>query len=164
MRSFAADHPRVQLALSLHATTDAGRAAIMPAAGRPGHDLAAVAACLRDLFPGGKGHRRHVLIEYLLLDGVNDSLEDAERLLTLLDGVAAKINLLNFNPHEAAVFGRSGRGEAFRQALVAGGRVCTVRASRGGDDAMAACGQLGDAGAGERVAAGRMARLARAGV
>jgi 23S rRNA (adenine2503-C2)-methyltransferase len=197
LRSFAASHRRAQVALSLHATTDAGRAAIMPAAARPGHDLAAVAACLREVFPntgrgsnegndggggapggreggddsegggrgGGSGHRRHVLVEYLLLDGVNDSPADAARLLALLEGVAAKINLLNFNPHEAAVFGRSGRGDAFRAALVAGGRVCTVRASRGGDDAMAACGQLGDPGAaGGVVAKARLARLGKGGV
>ncbi len=191
MRAFAAAHPRVQVALSLHATTDAGRAAIMPAAARAGHDLASVAACLRDVFPGapppppgpggeggeggaragggggsaaggggGGGHRRHVLVEYLLLDGINDSVDDAARLLALLDGVAAKVNLLNFNPHAAAVFGRSGRGDAFRRALLDGGRVCTVRASRGGDDAMAACGQLGDpAAAGGVVAKARLARL-----
>lgn len=163
MHAFAASHPRVQLALSLHATTDAGRAAIMPAAARPGHDLAALTACLRALFPDGTGRRRHVLIEYLLLAGVNDTAEDAARLLGLLEGVAAKVNLLNFNPHEAAVFGRSGAGDTFRRALVEGGRVCTVRTSRGGDDAMAACGQLGEPGAGERVAGARAARLARGG-
>lgn len=166
LRAFAADHPRIQLALSLHATTDAGRAAIMPVTGRAGHGMADVAACLRDLFPddGAGGRKRHVLIEYLLLDGVNDSVADAERLLALLAGVAAKVNLLNFNPHEAAIFGRAGSeaADAFRAVLVRGGRVCTVRASRGGDGTMAACGQLGDPGAAVRVKGVREARLARA--
>lgn len=69
------------------------------------------------------------------------------RLLKLLDGIAAKVNLIVFNPHEGTKFLPSEDETvlAFRSVLVKGGRVCTIRNSRG-DDEMAACGQLGDVG------------------
>jgi 23S rRNA (adenine2503-C2)-methyltransferase len=63
----------------------------------------------------------------------------------LLDGIAAKVNLIVFNPHEGTHFLPSDDETvlAFRSILVRGGRVCTIRNSRG-DDENAACGQLGD--------------------
>lgn len=80
-------------------------------------------------------------VEYTLLRGVNDSLEDAGRLADWLEGVACVVNLITFNAHEGTPFGSSSveTSEAFRQALAARGQLCTFRDSRG-DDGMAACG------------------------
>ena len=68
------------------------------------------------------------------------------RLLLLLEGIEAKINLIVFNPHQGTRFQPSEPAvvSSFRSQLIQGGRVCTLRDSRG-DDGMAACGQLGDA-------------------
>jgi len=135
-----------QLAVSLHATTDEVRDWIVPVNRRyPIHELM---ASLRSLFPsqdGAGSTRRHVLIEYLMLRGINDTEDDARRLLELLEGIEAKINLLIFNPHVGTMFAASTDEQIarFRSILIQGGRVCTVRDSRG-DDQMAACGQLGD--------------------
>lgn len=89
--------------------------------------------------------RRRLLIEYVMLRGVNDTDDDATRLVALLQGVDAKVNLIAFNPHEGTRFRGSTpeRIASFRRILTDAGRVCTVRDSRGGDEA-AACGQLGD--------------------
>ena len=67
------------------------------------------------------------------------------RLLKLLEGIEAKVNLIMFNPYSGTKFQPSQIEQvlAFRSVLVAGGRVCTIRDSRG-DDEMAACGQLGN--------------------
>jgi len=169
---------RVQLAVSLHATTEEGRAAIVPANRR--HSLAAIVAALEADFPrrgkgwqtlaapgeGGGGaspppagpnhrHGRHVLVEYVLLAGVNDSTADAHRLVALLSRVEAKINLIPFNPHPGSPFAAPEQAvvDAFRDAVRRGGRVCTVRAAKGADAALAACGQLGDPAAGPPRAA-----------
>jgi 23S rRNA (adenine2503-C2)-methyltransferase len=83
----------------------------------------------------------------LLHRGVNDSDDDARRLLELTRNIRCKINLIVFNPHEGTAFQPSTpeRTQAFRSLLIEGGHVATVRSSRG-DDEMAACGQLGSAG------------------
>ncbi|CAI6011537.1 unnamed protein product [Closterium sp. NIES-65] len=157
-------HSDASLALSLHATTDEVRSSIMPINKK--HNLSALFACLIQLFPdptarpapdageGGDGRdgaglqqqskKRHVFIEYLMLDGVNDSLEDARRLVTLTAGIACKINLIVFNPHPGTALQPSPlpRVLAFQHELVQGGRKAYLRHSRG-DDEMAACGQLG---------------------
>ncbi|KAJ9526768.1 hypothetical protein QJQ45_017480 [Haematococcus lacustris] len=85
-----------------------------------------------------------LLIEYIMLRDVNDSLEDAARLVELLAGINAKVNLICFNPHSGTLFLPSlpEAVAAFRSVLIQAGRVCTIRSSRG-DDEMAACGQLG---------------------
>ncbi|CAI5501369.1 unnamed protein product [Closterium sp. Naga37s-1] len=152
-------HSQASLALSLHATTDEVRSSIMPINKK--HNLTSLFACLRQHFPdattqsaldageGGAGLRqqskkRHVFIEYLMLDGVNDSLEDARRLVALTEGIACKINLIVFNPHPGTALQPSPlpRVLAFQHELVQGGRKAYLRHSRG-DDEMAACGQLG---------------------
>lgn len=133
----------VQLALSLHATTDEIRDWIVPVNRKHGHNLASLMSCLEDHFP--TAGERSVLIEYVMLKGINDTDEDATRLLKLVERVRAKINLIVFNPHSGTRFQPSeeDRVNSFRSILIQGGRVCTVRDSRG-DDEMAACGQLGD--------------------
>mmetsp|Transcript_18048 Transcript_18048/g.45696 ORF Transcript_18048/g.45696 Transcript_18048/m.45696 type:complete len:488 (+) Transcript_18048:91-1554(+) len=138
---------KVQLAVSLHATTDEVRNWIVPVNRR--YPLAELMAVLKQHFPAVAGvyERRHVLIEYVMLRDVNDTEADATRLLELLQGIEAKINLIIFNPHAGTLFKASTSEQvlAFRSVLIQGGRVCTVRDSRG-DDEMAACGQLGDPG------------------
>ena len=132
----------VQLALSLHATTDEVRDWIVPV--NRTHNLASLMDCLAEHFPINSV--KSVLIEYVMLKGINDTDEDATRLLSLLGNrIKAKINLICFNPHSGTRFQPSEveRVKSFRSILIQGGRVCTVRDSRG-DDEMAACGQLGD--------------------
>ena len=144
MRRFVAETD-AQLAVSLHATTESQRQSIVPQNSK--HGLHEIVGALEELFPLGMtsgSHGRHVLIEYVMLRGVNDAEEDAERLAGLLAYVECKVNLIVFNTFEGAPFGPSNVEEvrAFRAILVKSGLVCTVRDSRG-DDKMAACGQLG---------------------
>lgn len=138
---------KVQLAVSLHATTNEVRDWIVPVNRR--YPLEKLMAVLKQHFPAVTGvyERRHVLIEYVMLRDVNDTDEDARRLLQLLAGIEAKVNLIVFNPHAGTMFKASTTEQvmSFRSILIQGGRVCTVRDSRG-DDEMAACGQLGDPG------------------
>ena len=71
------------------------------------YPLAEVVAALRELFPApshGMPHSRHVLIEYVMLAGVNDTAHDATQLLDLLAEVEAKVNLIVFNPHPGTRF------------------------------------------------------------
>ena len=134
----AAEGPTVRLALSLHAADDALRSELMPVNAR--HPLADVlAACL----DWRAARRRKVYIEYLMLDGVNDSYEQAIALAERLrPREAFKVNLIPYNPTGSG-FGGSAREAiaAFRGALVARGIPATVRLTRGRDIA-AACGQL----------------------
>jgi 23S rRNA (adenine2503-C2)-methyltransferase len=128
----------VSLAISLNGTTDEQRTAIMPVNKRwPIAEL--LAACRR--FPLG-GHRR-ITFEYVMLKGLNDSLEDAARMLKLLEGIPAKINLIPFNEHAAAEYKRPADEtvRAFQRYLLDRGLTATVRISRG-RDILAACGQL----------------------
>ncbi len=87
--------------------------------------------------------KKHVTIEYVMLDGVNDQPLHAKQLIQLLNGLPSKINLIPFNPFPHAPYGRSSRNRimAFQKALSDAGYVCTVRTTRG-DDIDAACGQL----------------------
>lgn len=88
LERFAASS-NVQLALSLHATTDEVRDWIVPVNRR--HNLAALTAVLRQHYGTGNAAGRRVLVEYTMLAGVNDSLQDAQRLVALLEGVDAKV-------------------------------------------------------------------------
>jgi len=126
------------LAISLHATTDAQRSALVPINKR--YDLAElIAVCKR--FPIRK--RSRITFEYVLLNGVNDTPEDARRLVKLLDGIKAKVNLLPLNEAPGIAFTRPSddRVNAFAKILADRGLRVTVRVSRG-RDIRAACGQL----------------------
>ena len=126
------------LAISLHATTEAQRAAIVPPTRKYG--LAAIVdACRR--FPVAK--RSRITFEYVLLSGVNDSLADARRLVKLLDGVKAKVNLIPLNAAPGIPFERPSDAavDAFARTLADRGMTVSVRRSRG-RDIRAACGQL----------------------
>lgn len=133
------------IAVSLHSPKEDIRNWIVPINRR--HSLGELVGLLEELFPKQSSMRckgRHVLIEYTMLNGINDGIEDAALLLDLLKNVKCKINLIVFNPHQGTTFQPSTPEavHAFRGALIQGGHVATVRDSRG-DDEMAACGQLG---------------------
>ena len=126
------------LAISLHATTEDQRAAIVPPTKKYG--LAAIVeACRR--FPVAK--RSRITFEYVLLAGVNDSPADARRLVKLLDGVKAKVNLIPLNAAPGIPFDRPSDAavDAFARILADRGMTVSVRRSRG-RDIRAACGQL----------------------
>jgi 23S rRNA (adenine2503-C2)-methyltransferase len=129
---------QVKLAISLNATTDEERTALMPVNKRYGIGEL-LEACRR--FPVRQGRR--ITFEYVLLKGVNDSDEDAGRLAHLLSGIPAKVNLIPFNPCPGLPFepAEPERVEQFRAILVERHVTSIVRKSRGQDIA-AACGQL----------------------
>ena len=137
MRKLGEETP-VKLAVSLNATTDAQRDAIMPVNRR--WPLAELLAACRE-FPVRNGRR--ITFEYVLLGGVNDSLEDAERLARLLRGLPAKVNLIPYNENPGLGFSAPDpeRVAAFADLLAARNLTAVVRKNRGRDIA-AACGQL----------------------
>jgi 23S rRNA (adenine2503-C2)-methyltransferase len=129
----------VALAVSLHAPNDALRDEIVPINKKyPIKDL--MAACERYLV---KAPRDFVTFEYVMLDGVNDTLEHAKQLLEVVRGVPCKFNLIPFNPFPNSGYGTSKpmQVRAFRDMLMQAGYVVTVRKTRG-EDIDAACGQL----------------------
>ena len=129
----------VRLALSLHAPEDGLRSELMPVNER--YPLGEVLAACRDWHAA---RRREVFVEYLMLDGVNDRVEQAHALAGLLREPrnAFKVNLIPYNPTEAGFDGSSrGAIEAFRSTLERRGVRATVRLTRG-RDIDAACGQL----------------------
>jgi 23S rRNA (adenine2503-C2)-methyltransferase len=126
------------LAISLHATTTEQRDRLVPVNRKYTlEDL--IEACKR--FPVAK--RRRITFEYVLLDRVNDTPEDARRLVRLLNGIKAKVNLLPLNEAPGIEFTRPSdeRVNAFAKILADRGVVVSVRRSRG-RDIRAACGQL----------------------
>ena len=137
-RMIAEDLP-CNLAVSLNATTDAVRERIMPINRK--YPIAELMQAVRD-YIAARGNKR-VLIEYVLLAGVNDSVEDARRLCQLLDGLDCTINLLPFNAYAGAGFDSPSDAavSAFRAVLVEASLVAVVRESRG-REISAACGQL----------------------
>jgi 23S rRNA (adenine2503-C2)-methyltransferase len=134
----ARENLRVNLAVSLHATSNGIRDRIMPVnRGFAIEEL--LAACRRFPLP----FRQRMTFEYVLLDGVNDAVEDARRLVRLLKGIRAKINLIPFNDWEGSGFARPPlpRILAFQAVLLEHGITATIRWSKG-EDIGAACGQL----------------------
>ncbi len=134
----AAEPLMPNLAISLHATTDATRDALVPLNKR--YDLEAlIDACRR--FPVAR--RSRITFEYVLLAGVNDTADDARRLVRLLNGLRAKVNLLPLNEAPGIAFSRptDDRVNAFAAILADRGLTVSVRRSRG-RDIRAACGQL----------------------
>ena len=128
----------VLLAISLHAVTDELRSRLMPI--NKAYNIEAVMDAVRG-FPIDM--RKRVMFEYLVIRGLNDSLADAKKLVRLLHGIRAKVNLIYFNPHEGSEFGRPEPSDMvkFQDYLCAHGITCTIRQSKG-LDISAACGQL----------------------
>lgn len=129
---------RPHLAVSLSATTEEERTALMPHNKK--YSLAGLMQACRD-YP--LPSRERLTFEYVLLDGVNDSLDDARRLVKLLDGIRAKINLLALNEDGELPFRASppGRVHEFQEYLASRNLSVFVRKPRG-LDILAACGQL----------------------
>jgi len=137
----AKENLRVNLAVSLHATSNEIRDRIMPVnRGFAIEEL--LAACRRFPLP----FRQRMTFEYVLLEGINDSAEDARRLVKLMKGIRGKINLIPFNDWEGSSFARPplARILDFQTVLLEHGIRATVRWSKG-EDIGAACGQLREA-------------------
>ncbi|MBC7961602.1 MAG: 23S rRNA (adenine(2503)-C(2))-methyltransferase RlmN [Steroidobacteraceae bacterium] len=138
MERLGREIPNVNLAVSLNATTDELRDRIMPVNRRyPLKEL--LKACKEFPLPG----RRKVTFEYVMLGGINDSLEDAKRLLRLISDIPNKVNLIPFNEHEGCDFKAPTQAaiDAFHSYLIDRHVTVITRDSRGGDIS-AACGQL----------------------
>jgi 23S rRNA (adenine2503-C2)-methyltransferase len=129
---------RVNLAVSLNATTDEVRSRLMPVNRR--YPLKQLMQVCRE-FP--LQPRQRITFEYILIRDVNDSDQDARRLVKLLHGIKAKVNLIPFNEHAASPFGAPSeeRVSRFQGILLDRGMVAIRRASKG-QDISAACGQL----------------------
>jgi len=127
------------LAVSFHATTDAVRDQLVPINRK--WNIATLLDALR-AYPGLSNSER-ITFEYVMLDGVNDSKDDAHRLVALLQGIPAKVNLIPFNEWPGAPYKRSSgnRIHAFADIIHNAGYASPIRTPRG-EDIMAACGQL----------------------
>ena len=145
------------LAISLHATTETQRTALVPPNKK--HPLASLIEACRK-FPLKK--RSRITFEYVMLAGVNDTPEDARRLTRLLAGIKAKVNLIPLNAAPGIAFDRPSDERVDRFARILAERYITVsvRKSRG-RDIRAACGQLIVEGGPKRTAAQQMALLMR---
>ena len=129
----------VALAISLHAPDDALRDELVPINRK--YPLRELLAACRGYFPAAS--KRSITMEYVMLNEVNDSPQQARALVKLLQGIACKVNLIPFNPYPGAHYVCSSpkRIEAFAAILQNAGFNVIVRRTRG-DDIAAACGQL----------------------
>jgi 23S rRNA (adenine2503-C2)-methyltransferase len=147
------------LAVSFHATTDEVRDKLVPINKR--WNIETLLEALR-AYPRLANSER-ITFEYVMLDHVNDSKEDAHRLVKLIEGIPAKINLIPFNEWPGAPYKRSSgnRIHAFSDIIHDAGYASPIRKPRG-EDIMAACGQLKSAT--ERARKSRKQIEAEAGV
>ncbi len=128
----------VNLAVSLNATTDEVRSFLMPINKKyPLKEL--ISACKNFPLP----NRRRITFEYVLIKGINDSEEDAIRLINLLKGIKAKVNLIPLNPSKDLEFSPPSWEQIlkFQKILIEKNLTAIIRKSRG-QDILAACGQL----------------------
>ena len=141
IRALANEGVPVRLALSLNATVNETRSSLMPVNRR--HPIESVLPALAE-YRRRTGSR--ITLEYILIDGVNDSLEDARRLARLAAECDAQVNLIRFNAHAKTTLRPSplARVEEFYRTMLPLGPAVTVRESRG-VDIHAACGQLSTA-------------------
>ncbi|MDZ4136603.1 MAG: 23S rRNA (adenine(2503)-C(2))-methyltransferase RlmN [Paracoccaceae bacterium] len=154
-----ADEIGCLLAVSFHATTDAVRDQLVPINKK--WNIKTLLDALRD-YPRLSNSER-ITFEYVMLKGVNDSDADARRLVKLIAGIPAKINLIPFNEWPGAPYQRSDadRIEAFSDIIFNAGYASPIRRPRG-EDIMAACGQLKSAT--ERARKSRAEIAAEAGI
>ncbi len=138
MRKLANELP-VSLAVSLHASDDKLRDELVPLNQK--YPIEVLLTACKDYV--GDRARARVTFEYLLLDGINDSNQQAHALAKRLKTVPSKVNLIPFNPVENVPYKRSSRErvDAFRDILISHGIITITRKTRG-DDIDAACGQL----------------------
>src|SRR6056300_597037 len=128
-----------QLAISFHATTDEVRDKLVPINKK--WNIEALLEALRD-YPKASNSER-ITFEYVMLKGINDSDADARRLVSLIKGIPAKINLIPFNEWPGSPYQRSdwAQIEKFADIIYKAGYASPIRTPRG-EDIMAACGQL----------------------
>ncbi|MGN6461273.1 MAG: 23S rRNA (adenine(2503)-C(2))-methyltransferase RlmN [Pseudolabrys sp.] len=129
----------VLLAVSLHAVRDDLRDVLVPLNRK--YNIAQVLEACRN-YPGASNARR-ITFEYVMLKGINDSIDDAKALVRLLKGIPAKINLIPFNPWPGTKYECSDwdQIEKFSEVVFNAGYASPVRTPRG-RDILAACGQL----------------------
>ncbi len=132
---------RVNLAVSLNATEDATRDRLMPI-NRKYPIKALLEACRNFPLPPG----RRITFEYILLKGINDTEQDANRLAKLLRPIRAKVNLIPFNQFEESLYSRPDEDVIlqFQEILLKRNYTTVIRHSKG-QDISAACGQLSGA-------------------
>ena len=130
----------VALAISLHAPNDELRNEIVPINKK--YNIQEFLQASRDYIDGSKANK-NITIEYVMLDHINDSMDQAAELAELLKDTPCKINLIPFNPFPGSDYGRSSnsRIDRFAKVLMEKGYIVVVRRTRG-DDIDAACGQL----------------------
>lgn len=135
----ARENPRVTLALSLNATTNEVREKLMPVTRK--YPIEALLPALKNY---ARASDRRVTLEYVLIRGLNDSGEDADRLGRIAQGFPSKVNIIPFNPSEFFAYERPDpeRVDAFARRVWPYRTTVTVRYSKG-LDILAACGQLG---------------------
>jgi 23S rRNA (adenine2503-C2)-methyltransferase len=128
----------INLAISLHAVDDELRQELMPI--NKAYNIASIMDAVRR-FPVNL--RKKVMFEYLIIKNINDDLGSAKKLVKLLSGINAKVNLILFNPYENSPYERPDVKDviAFQEYLLSKGVICTIRESKG-LDISAACGQL----------------------
>lgn len=128
----------MQLAISLHAVDDELRSELIPM--NKAYNIASIIEAVK-AFPVDT--RKKVMFEYLVIKGKNDSIEAARKLISLLNGIQAKVNLIYFNPYPGTTYQRPEEKDMikFRDYLNDRGLICTIRESKG-LDISAACGQL----------------------
>ena len=128
----------VNLAISLHAVDDELRETLMPI--NKAYNIKSIIDAVKN-FP--VNDRKRVMFEYLVIKDVNDDISAAKKLLSLLDGIKSKVNLIYFNPYGGTQFKRPGEADMkkFQEYLTSRGLHCTIRESKG-LDISAACGQL----------------------
>ncbi len=133
------ERSEINLALSLHASTQEMREALMPIAARKLPLDRLMEACRAFPLP----HRKLITFEYILFGGINDDLGDARRLIRLLHGVRAKVNLIPFNPHPGSPYCAPAPDavKAYQDRLMRSHIHCAIRSARG-TDIEAACGCL----------------------
>jgi len=128
----------INLAISLHAVDDELRETLMPI--NKAYNIKSIIDAVKN-FP--VNDRKRVMFEYLVIKDVNDDISAAKKLLSLLDGIKSKVNLIYFNPYGGTQFKRPSERDMkeFQEYLTSRGLHCTIRESKG-LDISAACGQL----------------------
>ena len=128
----------VHIAISLHAVDDTLRSELIPM--NKAHNISSIIEAVKR-FPIDT--RKRVMFEYLVIKGKNDDLGSAKKLVKLLTGIKAKVNLIYFNPYPGTDYDRPTREDmlAFQEYLIKHGLLSTIRDSKG-IDISAACGQL----------------------
>ena len=128
----------VQLAISLHAVDDGLRSELIPM--NKAYNIQSIIDSVKQ-FPVDV--RKKVMFEYLVIKDKNDDIKSADKLVKILNGINAKVNLIYFNPYEGTLYERPSRNNMmkFQDYLNSKGVLCTIRESKG-LDISAACGQL----------------------